>query len=265
MDNIKQAIKKKRIPKCVLPPDIDSLVFLAYRGSKSFGTYQKPTDPNSIDDIDLIGCYVNPIEGYLGFPKSVPLHYELKHGKWDCIHYEFRKMIGLLAKGNPNVLASLWLPYKHIIYLSPMWNEVIRHRDLFTSRVVYSAFCGYANDQLKKMTHFTFKGYMGPKRRMLVKRHGYDTKNAAHLIRLLTMGIEFLRYKRLCVDRAGIDKDELLRIKNGVYPLAVIKRNAEALFKIGNGFLKDSNLPKNNDMAKIENMMVKLLIGELGI
>jgi len=34
-------------------------------------------------------------------------------------------------------------------------------------------------------------GYMGKKRRELVMRVGYDAKNAAHLIRLLRMGIEF--------------------------------------------------------------------------
>jgi DNA relaxase NicK len=45
-------------------------------------------------------------------------------------------------------------------------------------------------------------GYMGKKRRELVVRVGYDAKNAAHLIRLLRMGIEFLTEGTLYVERA---------------------------------------------------------------
>jgi hypothetical protein len=56
-------------------------------------------------------------------------------------------------------------------------------------------------------------GYMGKKRRELVMRVGYDSKNAAHLIRLLRMGIEFLTEGALHVERA--DGPELLEIKRG--------------------------------------------------
>src|ERR1043165_9239253 len=56
-------------------------------------------------------------------------------------------------------------------------------------------------------------GYMGSKRRELVRRIGYDAKNAAHLIRLLRMGIEFLVEGELHVARA--DAENLLEIKRG--------------------------------------------------
>jgi len=59
-------------------------------------------------------------------------------------------------------------------------------------------------------------GYMGKKRRELVRRVGYDAKNAAHLIRLLRMGIEFLTEGTLYVERP--DAAELLDIKRGVWP-----------------------------------------------
>jgi len=42
---------------------------------------------------------------------------------------------------------------------------------------------------------------MGKKRRELVMRVGYDSKNAAHLIRLLRMGIEFLTEGTMYVER----------------------------------------------------------------
>ena len=55
------------------------------------------------------------------------------------------------------------------------------------------------------------KGYMGEKRKRLVEKFGYDTKNASHLIRLLRMGMEFLVDGELHVERE--DAKELLRIK----------------------------------------------------
>jgi len=52
---------------------------------------------------------------------------------------------------------------------------------------------------------------MGAKRKSLVEKFGYDTKNAAHLILLLRMGIEFLSVGVLHVKRH--DAQELLEIK----------------------------------------------------
>ena len=49
-------------------------------------------------------------------------------------------------------------------------------------------------------------GYMGQKRRELVRRVGYDAKNAAHLIRLLRMGIEFLTEGTLHVEDFEVRK-----------------------------------------------------------
>src|SRR6185369_17173804 len=75
-----------------------------------------------------------------------------------------------------------------------------------------------------------YRGYMGDKRRGLVERFGYDTKNAAHLIRILRMGIEFLTEGTLYVERE--DKQELLNIKQGLWTLDEVKAEAERLFAL---------------------------------
>ena len=56
-------------------------------------------------------------------------------------------------------------------------------------------------------------GYLGDKRKQLVLEHGYDSKNAAHLIRLLRMCKEFLATGEMIVFRP--DAAELLDIKKG--------------------------------------------------
>jgi hypothetical protein len=86
-------------------------------------------------------------------------------------------------------------------------------------------------------------GYMGKKRRELVRRFGYDAKNAAHLIRLLRMGIEFLTEGTLHVERA--DATELLDIKRGAWPLEKVKSEAERLFTLAQEAYVRSSLPPN--------------------
>jgi len=62
---------------------------------------------------------------------------------------------------------------------------------------------------------------MGTKRKMLVEKYGYDCKNAAHLIRLLRMGVEFLKDGRLYVMRE--DAKQLIEIKRGEWTLEQVK------------------------------------------
>lgn len=46
------------------------LTFLGYRGSHSHGTYVPPSNQDGVDDVDLLGVFVAPVEHYLGFGKA---------------------------------------------------------------------------------------------------------------------------------------------------------------------------------------------------
>ena len=83
----------------------DGLISLCWRGSVAHGMYVPKTDPDSIDDKDIMGIYVAEREHYLGFGRKDV--YESWEGEWGCVFYELRKMIGLLLNCNPNVLSLL--------------------------------------------------------------------------------------------------------------------------------------------------------------
>jgi predicted nucleotidyltransferase len=83
--------------------------------------------------------------------------------------------------------------------------------------------------RFRKLHRSHFSGYMGEKRKAMVRRYQYDVKNAAHLIRLLRMGTEFLSTGRLQVYRSA-DADELKLIKRGGWTLDQVKAEAERLF-----------------------------------
>ena len=293
----------------------EGLISLCWRGSVAHGMYVPKTDPDSIDDKDVMGIYVGPLEHYLGFGRKDV--YEQWEGEWDCVFYELRKFIGLLLNCNPNVLSLLWLKPTGIIYENEVGARLRAGRDLFVTKKAYHSFSGYAHAQFKKMISFNQEaqalmqhleyqltacdvdpdscdaghslrrlngqpfvgatselmeivkryrgerrryysgGYMGQKRRELVRRVGYDAKNAAHLIRLLRMGIEFLTEGTLHVERA--DAPELLDIKRGAWTLDRVKAEAERLFVLSQEAYVRSSLPAEPQKAEAERLCIEML------
>jgi len=266
-------------------------VMVALRGSHSHGTYIPPVAPTGTDDVDYMGVYIpTGLSDYFGLKKS-PDVVERKIGVVDTVTYEFRKFVSLLLKCNPNVLGMLWLDRKHYVELLPEMEELIKHRELFSSKMAYHSFAGYAHSQLKRMTAFgtsrpacgckgTFHekecpiaeekgrgssklyatGFMGEKRKALVQKYGYDVKNAAHCIRLLKMGNEFLTTGAINVDRTNIDADSLIQIKQGKWTLAEVVKWAEDLFAEMKELVKKSPLPENPATEKVEQLVTDILV-----
>lgn len=283
----------------------ENLIYLGWRGSVAHGMYIPKDDPDSIDDKDVMGVYVGPVEHYLGFGrKDVKEKWE---GAYDCVFYEVRKFVSLLLNCNPNVLSLLWLKENGLIYAHMAGLRLRQNRDIFVTKKAYHSFNGYAYGQFKRMTHMNqdvladinnrkaeleslgcvwvdgemvlppgasaelvakrtqyngirgkyYKGYMGDKRRQLVERFGYDTKNAAHLIRILRMGIEFLTEGVLYVERE--DKQELLNIKQGLWSLDDVKAESERLFALAQEAYVRSPLPPEPDRDRAERLIMDIV------
>jgi predicted nucleotidyltransferase len=229
-----------------------------YRGSIAHGMYEPNDQPNSIDDKDTMAICVPPTDYYLGLAKFHSRGtQEIISGEWDIVVYEARKAFRLLEKGNPNVMSLLWLDDDLYIKRSKAGDHLISNRDIFVGRHVYQSFVGYAAAQIQKMERGAFKGYMGEKRKALVEEHGYDTKNAAHLIRLLRTGIEFLREGDLNVRRP--DAAELLEIKHGHWTLEQVKKEAERLFQEAEEACHRSTLPAHPDADKVNQLCVEVV------
>ena len=100
-------------------------------------------------------------------------------------------------------------------------------------------------------------GYMGEKRKQLVLEHGYDSKNAAHLIRLLRMCVEFMQEGELHVMRP--DAAELLEVKRGEWPLVRIKQESEHLFAAAREARDRSTLPAEPDRERAEALLISIV------
>lgn len=235
-------------------------VLLSYRGSIAHGMYVPNSDLNSIDDKDLMGFCIPEDRFYFGLGNFEQC--EVKYKEWDSVIYEIRKFTRLIVQQNPNVLSTLWNEEKYNLIVESAGRDLINNRHLFVSRQSYHSFTGYACGQLKKMTALAFEGYMGDKRKKLVEKYGYDTKNAAHLIRLLRMGIEFMNEGILYVDR-GVkgDAPQLLQIKRGEWTLEQVKSEADNLFKRAEVAYDNCKLPPKVDTQKVDGLITEIVRG----
>lgn len=228
-----------------------------YRGSIAHGTAG-----DIIDDIDVGGVFISPINHYFGLTQLEHVDRVCVANKYDFALFELRKYFRLLLKSNPNVLSLLWLPQNLYIVQSDWGKRLIDNRDIFMSKKLYKSFGGYAYGQLRRMTHCcTNQAFQGKRRRERFEKFGYDCKNAAHLIRLLRMGIEALTTGEINVARH--DAKQLREIKLGGWTLKEIEAEATRLQHLLDTAFVKSDLPPAPEYHKAEVLLIDILREEL--
>lgn len=228
-----------------------------YRGSVAHGTAG-----DVIDDVDVVGVFIAPDSHYFGLSRFEHIERIGVDGKYDFALFEIRKYFRLLLKSNPNVLSLLWLPQNLYIIQTGWGHQLIENRQLFMSKALYRSFGGYAFSQLKRMTRScTEQAYQGRKRRERFEKFGYDCKSAAHLIRLLRMGIEALTTGEINVVRH--DAKQLKEIKVGQWKLSQVKTEANRLQILLDKAFVRCELPNKPDYVKAERLLTDILKTEL--
>lgn len=238
--------------------------FACYVGSKAHNTHVPKEDPTSIDDVDVTVIVVPPPERVYGlnrWSKSL----QIQHEEWDVTVHSLDRFVELALKGNPNILCTLWGRPDNRLHVAPWFQPVLDRRSVFSSRSVVSSFRGYAHDQLHKMDRSqAYQGYMGEKRKALVDRFGYDVKNAAHLVRLLRMCLEFVTTAEMHVWRDA-DADEIRAVKTGRWTLARVNDEAARLFAAIDAALPTSPLPKEPERGFANVMLLTALHAAWGL
>lgn len=204
-----------------------NLVVLALMGSHSHGTYLPPEDLSAVDDIDLMGFVVPPIGYHLGLARWS--HWTAQIDELDVVLYSLEKATRLLLKSNPNIVGLLWLRDDEYVYRHATFDEIQAQRHIFSAQSAAAA----------------------------VRRYSYDVKNAAHLIRLLRMGAEFVETGTLQVYRTH-DADELKRIKRGGWTLDHVKAEAERLALLMEPARARSPLPPEPDAAAADALLQRI-------
>lgn len=136
--------------------------------------------------------------------------------------------------------------------------DVMDRRSVAMPRGMTPAEANTKADRLRYLRAKYHSAYMGEKRKGLVVKHGYDTKNAAHLIRLLRMCVEFLADGHMRVYRTH-DVDEIMSIKRGEWSLEQVKELAERLFDDARAARDVSPLPYAPDFRQISDLVTEIV------
>jgi len=295
MSSLTRKAKKEDLKQDLIDNDqlVDTNMSLLFRGSISHGLYRE----DDIDDIDFLAIYLAPKSHYLGFPKSK--HQKGRdrfEGPYDVVNYEYRFFTSLLKGVNPNVFQALFVDKEFILGDSRGFLHRLRaNKELFIDDLlIYNSYKGYAHgqyDKLKKdrqnmeeieeLSELTDKrkngdleigeekrfqelsnkyhsGWMGQKRKENVLEYGYDPKWAVHTLRLLRTGRDFLKglYR---VNREGIDKEELMGVKNGEFSLGEVQDKIEDEFEEFENVYDDIDNKRSVDEEQIENLVIRTL------
>lgn len=109
----------------------------------------------------------------------------------------------------------------------------------------------------KRWDHYrTWRRERNEARAELEAAHGYDTKHAVHLIRLLRMGEEILTRGEVLVRRP--DADELIALRRGEWPFERVMDEARERTGRLPGLMETSPLPVAPDRGAVNRLVVEL-------
>lgn len=146
-------------------------------------------------------------------------------GDIDLSVHTMRRFAHLAAGGNPSILAALFTPADKLMVGADFPRaELAKMGHTITAG---NAFLGYMDRQIKRWK----EGTTGKRvyRPQLVKEHGYDTKYAAHAIRLAGQGIEFMETGKITIPIPEESAWFLRDIRSGKVEEALALRMAEEL------------------------------------
>lgn len=112
-------------------------------------------------DMDERGIYLESLEDMLNI--NGRQNSEVADDKQDIKYYSLGKFLKLAAECNPNIIELLYLPEDAILFKSPLYDELVEHREWFLSKRAAHTFKGYAYSQIQRAKGLNKKGNSIPR------------------------------------------------------------------------------------------------------
>lgn len=205
LDDIYALLERRGIGK-------ERVLLLAETGSTAHGI-----NVSGQDDLDLIVVWaesyrqlVNKSATESQMIRTQPEGTRSGPGDIDLQVYTLGKFTRLVSGGNPSILNALFTSYRLIGGPAVEWADMPK----FVCGAK-AAYLGYAEQQRDRWTGA--RGQKNVNRPELVEKYGYDTKYAAHAIRLALQGYEFLTTGKVTLPMVGYDRDVVVGVRTGTY------------------------------------------------
>ena len=157
------------------------------------------------------------------------------------------------------MIDSLFTPEWCVQHCTQVGNLLRENRKKFLHQGICDKFKGYAYSQARKMEGK--EPVEGTKRHALVQKHGYDTKFAYHVVRLLNEAEQILLEGDLDIQR---NREQLKSIRRGEWTLRQIMDYFEQKRVDLEGVRAKSSLPPAPDMPAIRALLLQCLEAHYG-
>ena len=239
----------------------DNLCYLTLMGSRAYGIENKDSD------YDYYGVCLIPRKNIfpqeygllLGFDE-IPVFEQWKKDHFldadskkemEITIYGIIRYFNLLSDGNPNIIESLYTNREHVIYSNVIGEKIRDNRSLFLSKQSFIKTRQYAFAQLKKLDRIPIG-----KRLENYNIHSYDTKFAAHTIRLMDNCEQIITNKNIDLQR---NKEMVKAIRNGEYTLKQIKEYAQQKELLLEKLVAESDLRKTVNKDEIRALLLECI------
>ena len=271
--------------KLIAPPHwlADNLHYLTIMGSVAYGVADIKEVEQS--DFDLYGFCIPPREVVFphtagavwgfgrykdGMPKGHFGVYQKHHvfdptargGKgrtYDLQVYNVVKYVQLCMECNPNLIDSLFTPETCVLHCTQVGHLLRENRKKFLHQGICDRFKGYAYAQVHKMQ--TKQPEPGSKRARLVQEHGFDSKFAYHVVRLLNEAEQLLLEGDLDLQR---NREQLKSIRRGEWTQQQILDYFEKKRIDLETARSRSTLPPAPDESAIRDLLLRCLEAHYG-
>lgn len=232
------------------------LILKGIVGSSAHGT-----SLDGADDQDLMGVCIEPRDYVIGLRhfetytwRTQPEGVRSGPGDVDLTVHSLRKFARLAAKGNPSILALLYLPEYE--WENTEGRALVNNRHLFYSKHAGRAFLGYMVQQRERLTGE--RGQRRTNRPELIEAHGYDTKYAGHVLRLGYQGVEYMTTGGLTLPMRDDERANVLKTRRGEHSLEYVLGLAAGLESQLEWELHNGGAPNDPDYDKINQMLIDL-------
>jgi predicted nucleotidyltransferase len=172
--------------------------------------------------------------------------------RYDMTVYSIVKFFQLCMDNNPNMIDSLYVPQRCVLFSTAIGDLVRENRKIFLHKGAWYKLKGYAFSQIHRIKTKKPQG----KRKALIDEFGFDVKFAYHVVRLMNEIEQILTEHDLDLER---NREQLKAIRRGEWTVDSLDTYFAAKERELEGVYASSSLPELPDEEKIKSLLLNCL------